>query len=161
MPSTFLAAELLASGIPLIEIARRLGMAPVTLRQSYRAEIGAAGRRADAHVPTPQTRAAVWMMSATGVTLENIGLAMGVHKVTIARHYKQELDRGLLEANNRVAASLFKLATTPGPSQAVSCMFWLKTRGKWQEIHKTEVSGAGGGQLIIYSGALAQHDETM
>jgi len=37
-------------------------------------------------------------------------------------------------------------------------MFWLKTRGKWQEIHKTEVSGAGGGQLIIYSGALAQHD---
>jgi hypothetical protein len=106
------------------------------------------------HVPTAQTRAAVWMMSATGVTLENIGLAMGVHKVTIARHYKQELDRG-------VAASLFKLATTPGPSQAVSCMFWLKTRGKWQEIHKTEVSGAGGGQLIIYSGALAQHDETM
>ena len=110
------------------------------------------------HVPTPQTRAAVWMMSATGVTMKNIGLALGVHEITVSRHYKEEFARGSLEANNKVAASLFKLATTPGPSQAVSCMFWLKTRGKWQEIHKTEVSGAGGGQLIIYSGALAQHD---
>jgi hypothetical protein len=113
------------------------------------------------HVPTPQTRAAVWMMAATGVSLDNIGLAMGVHKGTISRHYKEELARGALEANNKVAASLFKLATSPGPSQAVSCMFWLKTRGKWQEIHKTEVSGAGGGQLIIYSGALAEHDRTV
>jgi hypothetical protein len=110
--------------------------------------------KAPVHVPTPQIRAA----AATGVSQENIGLALGVHKITIARHYKQELDRGLLEANNNVAASLFKLATSPGPSQAASCMFWLKTRGKWQEIHKTEVSGAGGGQLIIYSGVLAQHD---
>jgi hypothetical protein len=113
------------------------------------------------HVPTVQTRAAVWMMSATGVSQENIARAMGVHKGTIARNYKDELSRGALEANNKVAASLFKLATTPGPSQAVSCMFWLKTRGKWQEIHKTEVSGAGGGQLIIYSGALAEHDRTV
>jgi transposase-like protein len=150
--------ELLAEGVPLIEIARRLGMAPETLRRGYRAEIDAAGRRTAAHVPTPQTRAAVWMMAATGVTLENIGLAMGVHKITIARHYKQELDRGLLEANNRVAASLFKLATSPGPSQAASCMFWLKCRGRWQEVNKVEVSGAGGGQLIVYSGVLAQHD---
>jgi hypothetical protein len=86
---------------------------------------------------------------------------MGVHLNTVSRHYKEELARGALEANNKVAASLFKLATTPGPSQAVSCMFWLKCRGRWQEVNKVEVSGAGGGQLIVYSGALAEHDETM
>jgi hypothetical protein len=117
--------------------------------------------KAPPHIPTPQTRAAVWMMAATGVSQENIGRALGVHLITISRHYKDELARGALEANNKVAASLFKLATSPGPSQAASAMFWMKCRGGWRETSKVEVAGAGGGQLLVYSGCLKAHDETM
>jgi hypothetical protein len=114
------------------------------------------------HIPTEQTRAAVWMMAATGVALDNIARAMGVHKATISRHYKEELSRGTLEANNKVAASLFKIATGTSPQAMAACAFWLKTRARWQEVHKVEVGAEGGGvggALIVYSGCLAAHDK--
>jgi DNA-binding transcriptional ArsR family regulator len=153
-------AELLAGGLSTARLGRELGIDQRALRKHYRNELDEAGRhRPPVHEPTPQTRAMVWMMSATGVKLEDIGRAMGVHKATVTRHYKDETSRGLLEANTKVSASLFKLTQTPGPQQAISCMFWLKTRAHWQERSTVEVAGAGGGQLIVYSGALAAHDK--
>jgi DNA-binding transcriptional ArsR family regulator len=152
-------ASMLADGLTIARIGQTLGVDLRALRRLYRAELDAAGRRQAApHVPTNELRQKVWLLAACGVTGERIASALGMRQPVLSKHYRQELDNGLTEANGAVAKSLYKLATTAGPSQAASCMFWLKTRGKWQEVHKTEVSGAGGGQLIIYSGVLAQHD---
>jgi hypothetical protein len=152
--------ELLAGGLSAGRVGQTLGVDLRALRKYYRKELDAAGRRQPpSHVPTRETRQKVWLLSACGVTLERMASVLGMSKTALTKHYRNELDNGLTEACASVAKSLYKLATSPGPSQAVSCMFFLKCRGGWKEVSKVEVGATGDGkQLIIYSGALAQHD---
>jgi len=110
------------------------------------------------HVPTSATRKQVWLMTGYGLPLDRIAAVIGCHKNTIGRHYRAELDKGLDEASLQVVQNLHRIACGKTPSAMAAAAFWLKTRCHWQEINKTEISGAGGGQLIVYSGALAQHD---
>ena len=53
---------------------------------------------------------------------------------TLRTHYRRELDRGLHDANVRVAKRLFSYATEGEPRTAISaCIFWLKTRAGFRE----------------------------
>jgi hypothetical protein len=113
------------------------------------------------HVPTSSTRRQVWLMTGYGLPHERIAAVLGVSKATIARHYREELTKGLDQCNNAIVASLYQIATGKGPTAMAACAFWLKTRAHWQEKSTVEVAGANGGQLIVYSGALAEHDRTV
>jgi hypothetical protein len=85
------------------------------------------------HEPTEATRKQVKALAAYGVPQDEIGRVIGISKPTLERHYRDELDRGEVEANAKVAESLFRKATGDGAQAVTAAIFWLKTRARWKE----------------------------
>ena len=92
---------------------------------------GKPGRRP--HSPSETARKQVRALAAYGVPQDEIGKVIGVSKPTLEKHYREELDRAALEANARVAESLFRKATGDGSQAVTAAIFWLKTRANWKE----------------------------
>ena len=61
---------------------------------------------------------------------------------TLRKWFRHELDVASIEANARVAQTLFQQATTPGNIAAT--IFWLKARARWREKQPVEHSGPEG-----------------
>jgi DNA invertase Pin-like site-specific DNA recombinase len=59
------------------------------------------------HEPTESTRRQVKALAAYGIPQDEIGRVIGVSKPTLEKHYRDELDRAEVEANAKVAESLF------------------------------------------------------
>tara|TARA_R100001443_G_scaffold47628_1_gene60207 strand:+ start:3394 stop:3729 length:336 start_codon:yes stop_codon:yes gene_type:complete len=72
-------------------------------------------------------------MSGYGVPHEGISAVLGIAPKTLRAHYREELDRGHVEANVKVAESLFKKATGDGGQAVTAAIFWMKTRAGWKE----------------------------
>lgn len=56
---------------------------------------------------------------------------------TLRQHFREELDKGITQANTKVIAALFKNATTatdayPGGNPTAQ-LFWAKCRLRWQQ----------------------------
>ena len=68
-----------------------------------------------------------------GIRHEDIARLMGVSHPTLLKHYRDEVEHGAIEANGKVAESLFKKAIGNGSGAVVACIFWLKTRAGWRE----------------------------
>ena len=83
--------------------------------------------------PTDKDRAAVQTMAAYGIPQPDIAAVVGCDEKTLRKHFRQELDTAATQANARVAAALFKKATSDGPSSVSAAIFWLKARAGWQE----------------------------
>ena len=83
--------------------------------------------------PTDKERAQVKMLAGMGVTFGDIAKVIGISAPTLALHFRQELDVGTIEANAKVAASMFKAATDPQKPSVVAQIFWLKCRAGWNE----------------------------
>jgi len=49
---------------------------------------------------------------------------------TLRRHFRDELDRGVAEANATISGSLFGAAKG---GNVTAQIFWLKTRARWRE----------------------------
>lgn len=90
--------------------------------------------------PTEKDRAAVQTMAAYGIPQPDIAAVVGCDEKTLRKHFRQELDTAATQANARVAAALFKKATSDGPSSVAAAIFWLKARAGWQEA-KDDVMG--------------------
>lgn len=83
-------------------------------------------------------------MCAMGIPEDQMVLAVlnpetnkPISPVTLRKHFREELDKGFIQANAKVAAGLFKNATTatermPGGLVAAQ-IFWAKTRMRWQQ----------------------------
>ena len=83
-------------------------------------------------VPTKEQRGVVRSMAAYGNRQQDIARVVGLRSPkTLRRHFREELDRGAIEANSQVAQALYRLATS-GKS-AAAAMFWLKCRAGWRE----------------------------
>jgi hypothetical protein len=89
------------------------------------------------HDPTDQQRATVKAMSAYGVPQHDIARVIGIHDETLRKHYRDELDLGVIEANAKIAETLFRQATKEGNTTAA--IWWSKSRMGWKE--KVEHSG--------------------
>jgi len=50
---------------------------------------------------------------------------------TLRKHFCRELDRGTIEANAKVAAALFTMATVD--KNVAAAIFWMKARAGWRE----------------------------
>jgi len=82
--------------------------------------------------PTAEQRRLVKSLSAFGVPQEQIASRIGIRSTkTLRKHYREELDRGTLEANTNVAKTLYQMATS-GHHPAAT-LFWLKSRAGWKE----------------------------
>ena len=90
------------------------------------------------HEPTDESKTMARTLSGLGVPQGDIATLLGVSKPTLHKHYREELDKGMAEANAKVAQSLFKQATGGNITAAI---FWLKCRAGWKEKHEVEHSG--------------------
>ena len=86
------------------------------------------------YVPTDEQRRMVKVMSGFGIPQTDIANQLGVDAKTLRKHFREELDRGMTEANMRVAQSLYNMATTGG--SVAAAIFWMKARAGWREKHE-------------------------
>lgn len=96
------------------------------------------------HIPTDTTRAVVRTHSAVGTPQATISRLIGVSEPTLRKHYADEIAVAADEANAAVAGKLYNKAIAGN----VACMiFWMKTRGGWREVNRTELTGPNGAPI--------------
>lgn len=113
-----------------------------------------------AHKPTDLTRGQVEFAAAIGVTHENIARELGITTDTLVKHYGDELSLGRDRINTKIASALADKALS---GDTTAMIFWLKTRARWQETAKVELSGADGGPMtvkIVYEDSGSPTSET-
>ena len=103
------------------------------------------GRGRPPHLPTPDTRNRVYILSTVGTRHEDIATVLGISADTLVKYYKEELDKGRIEANASVAETLFKQAKE---GNTTAMIFWLKSRARWKESTQHEISGNADGTPI-------------
>ncbi len=97
------------------------------------------------HLPTSDTRNKVFMLSSVGTRHEDIATVLNISADTLTKYYKEELDKGRIEANASVAETLFKQAKE---GNTTAMIFWLKSRAKWKESTQHEISGNPDGMPV-------------
>jgi len=90
--------------------------------------------------PNEEQRRLVRAMAGYGVPQDDIAIVVRCSPPTLRRRFRLELDTATIEANARVAQTLYQQATTPGNIAAT--IFWLKARAGWREVHRVENTGA-------------------
>jgi hypothetical protein len=98
------------------------------------------GRRPFA--PTDEQRRLVRAMAGYGVPQDDIAVVVKCSPPTLRKRFRHELDVATIEANAKVAQTLYQQATTPGNIAAT--IFWLKARAGWREKQVVEVGGVDG-----------------
>ena len=98
------------------------------------------------HEPTEETRKLAKTLSGLGVPQDDIATLVGVSKPTLHKHYREDLDKGMAEANAKVAGSLFNQAVNGNTSAAI---FWMKARANWSEKIINETTGPNGGPVEV------------
>jgi hypothetical protein len=87
--------------------------------------------------PTDEQRRRVKSLAGFGLKQEHIASLLGLASTTTLRKYfREELERGPVEAHANVRGTLFKMATS-GRNPAAT-MYWLKTRARWSEKGRPE-----------------------
>jgi hypothetical protein len=95
--------------------------------------------------PTDDQRRMVKAMAGYGVPHDDISRVVRCSPPTLRKWFRDELDTATIEANARVAQTLYQQATTPGNIAAT--IFWLKARAGWREKQQVEVTGQDGAAL--------------
>lgn len=70
-------------------------------------------------------------MSGFGIPQDDIAAHLGIDPKSLRKHFRQDLDRGMTEANVKVAQSLFHMATEG--KNVAAAIFWMKARAGWRE----------------------------
>ena len=96
--------------------------------------------------PSEDQRRTVKALSGYGVPQDGIAIHIGVDPKTLRKHFRDELDRGSVEATAKVAQTLFHLATVE--KNVASVIFWMKARAGWRETVRQENTGADGGPMV-------------
>ena len=83
-----------------------------------------------AFVATDALREKARYLAGLGVPQHDIAKIIGCAAKTLRRHFRDELDRGVAEANATISGSLFGAAKG---GNVTAQIFWLKTRARWRE----------------------------
>jgi hypothetical protein len=92
-------------------------------------------------------------MTGLGLTQIEIANLVGISDRTLRTRYRTELNNGVAEANMRVAASLFALATKE--KNVAACIWWTKARMGWKEAQDLNVGGNGQPVAVAFHWASA------
>lgn len=88
--------------------------------------------------PTEDQRRTVRAMSGLGVPQPDIAIHIGIDPKTLRKWFREELDRGSIEATTKVAQSLFRMATEG--NNVAAAIFWMKARAGRREKQEIELS---------------------
>jgi len=105
--------------------------------------------------PTAEQRRTAQVLSGIGVPQDQIALIVGIDPKTLRKACREDLDRGMAEANAKVAQTLFAMATR-GDNTAAT-IFWMKSRAGWRE--KQEIVASGQVEWFIEGVPVAASDE--
>jgi hypothetical protein len=75
-------------------------------------------------------REKVWHLAGLGVPQDDIAKIVGCSPKTLRKRLRDELDRGVAEANAIVSGCLFAAAKA---GNIAAMIFWMKTRAHWRE----------------------------
>ena len=92
------------------------------------------------HQPSDKDRATVKAMLGYGITQADVARVLKIDIKTLAKHYPDEIDTAQIEANAKMAQSLFMNGTRH--NNVTAQIFWLKTRAGWKEPIHLEATGA-------------------
>src|SRR4051794_21646791 len=101
---------------------------------------------------TDEQRRLVRAMSGFGIPQEQIATHLEMDAKTLRKHFRAELDRGMVEANLKVAQSLFQMATAG--KNVAAAIFWMKARANWRGKQAGGVGGPDGPPLAAPAGVL-------
>src|SRR5690348_11145124 len=91
-------------------------------------------------------------LAGVDVSQDDIARIIGCAPKTLRKRCRDDLDRGIAEANAMVSGSLFAAAKG---GNLVAQIFWLKTRAHWREraaqSDTASGSGAGGNPPVVLS----------
>lgn len=79
-------------------------------------------------------------MSGFGIPQDDIATLLEIDAKTLRKHFRRELDRGMVEVTAKVAQSLFLMATQG--KNVAAAIFWMKARAGWREKHEVKVSAS-------------------
>lgn len=96
------------------------------------------------HEPTRENRRIVETHAAVGTPHWLIAEELNLSEDTLERHYRSELDRGLLKINARIGGRLAKAALDGCKTRQI---FWMKTRAGWKDTSRLEHSGPNGAPI--------------
>jgi hypothetical protein len=80
-------------------------------------------------------------LAGVGVRQDDIARIIGCAPKTLRKRCRDDLDRGVAEANAMVSGSLFAAAKG---GNVVAQIFWLKTRAHWRERAAQSDAASGG-----------------
>lgn len=107
-------------------------------------------RRNTAYQPSDADRNLVNAMAAIGIDQNDMARLLKIAPKTLRKHFRDELDLGMIRANAAVGGALFKAATTVGPGQNAAMIFWAKARMGWREQpQQHEVTGPNGKPIEV------------
>jgi hypothetical protein len=87
--------------------------------------------------PVDEQRRTAKAMSGYGIPQEDIAKFLDIDAKTLRKHFRRELDRGMTEANTKVAQTLFNMATVD--KNVAAAIFWMKARAGWREKHEVTI----------------------
>lgn len=88
--------------------------------------------------PTEEQRQRVMIWTAGGLPQKHIARILNLSEPTLRKHFRKELEDGLMEANAMVMHACFINALTPsGKSDRA---LWLKCRAGWTDKQVVEVN---------------------
>jgi hypothetical protein len=93
-----------------------------------------------AFVVNAAVRDKVRHLAGVGVSQDDIAKIIGCAPKTLRKRYRDDLDRGVAEANATVSGYLFAAAKA---GNVTAQIFWLKTRARWREKTAPEDPIAG------------------
>ena len=98
--------------------------------------------------PTEEQRLIVKSMAAVGVPHEDIARKLGIRSAkTLRKHFREELDLGVIDANYKVGKTLFEMAI--GGEEIAATIFWAKTRKLFREPSTDGAVPAGPPPFIV------------
>jgi hypothetical protein len=100
-------------------------------------------------VPTDEQRAIVRTHAACGTPhwlIAEVGFTPPISVDTLTRHFRNELDTGLLQVNSRMASLIAKQGLG---GCRTSQRLWMTTRGGWSVKSTQEFTGPDGGPIPV------------
>jgi hypothetical protein len=93
------------------------------------------------HAPTDADRTKVRLLAGYGTPQEQIARVFDIGVKTLRLHYRDELDLGVIDANAKVAETLWRQGVKDGNTTAL--IWWTKSRMNWKETQRVEVEDTG------------------